>query len=133
MKLTCFVLISIFHSVLAALRVLCLHMLPLVSEELLRLRFCLGFLFVFSFVEGAMRVFMVFYFYQFSMKFVYWCLIRSTEISDSINFCLGPKEEGLGLVAVVFSGGNGECDQVDWGGQCCALSPVFVVSFKHHI
>lgn len=54
--LTCFVLISIFYSVLAGLQVLCLHMLPLASEELLRLRFCLGFFFLFCLVEGAMRV-----------------------------------------------------------------------------
>lgn len=56
--LTCFVLISIFYSVLAGLQVLCLHVLPLASEELLRLRFCLGFVFCFLFclVEGAMRV-----------------------------------------------------------------------------
>lgn len=99
-------------------------MLPLTSEELSGLKFCLEFLF--CLVEGAMRGFFV-SFYQFFMRFVCWCLVRSTEMSDSINFCLGSEKDVLGVIADGFSeGSDGECDSAGLGGTVlcsgCLLS-----------
>lgn len=65
-------------------------MLPLASEELLRLRFCLGFFFLFCLVEGAMRVL-----FWFSLLFF---LFTSFPCNLFIGAWLGQQKYPIALI-----------------------------------